>query len=48
MAVDILQKYIHKIRRLNIDRAHGPAPHKPVLLLSVIELIEGGQVIENK
>ena len=48
MAVDILQKYIHKMRRLNIDKAHGPAPHKPVLLLSVIELIESGQVVENK
>lgn len=28
--------------------AHGPAPHKPVLLLSVIESIENGQIIENK
>ena len=28
--------------------AHGPAPHQPVLLLSVIELIGGGRFGENK
>ena len=48
MSTDILHKYVYKIKRLNIDRARGPAPHKPNLLLAVIELIEGGQVTENK
>ena len=48
MSTDVLQKYAHKMRRLNIDRASGPAPHKPILMLAVIELIEGGQVTENK
>ena len=48
MSTDTLQKYVQKMKRLKIDMAHGPAPHKPALLLSVIELIESGQAIENK
>ena len=48
MSTDILRKYVQKMKRLRIDMAHGPAPHKPVLLLSIIELIESGQVVENK
>lgn len=48
MSTTILQQYIQKIERLRIDKAHGPAPHKPILLLAVIELIERGQISENK
>ena len=40
MSTDVLETYVEKMKRLKIDRAHGPAPHKPVLLLSVIALIE--------
>ena len=36
------------MKRLRIDRAHGDAPHKPLLLLAVIDLIEQGQIHENK
>jgi putative restriction endonuclease len=43
-----LQWYLDKVKSLNIDRAHGPAPHKPILLLSVMELIEQGTISENK
>ena len=43
-----LEYYVEKMKRLKIDRAHGPAPHKPALLLSVIALIEDGQVTENR
>ena len=43
-----LQYYVEKMKRLKIDRAHGPAPHKPALLLSVIALIEDGLVTENR
>lgn len=43
-----LQKYLHEIKNLRIDRAHGNAPHQPVLLLAIIELIEQGQITENK
>lgn len=47
MSTDVLETYVEKMKRLKIDRAHGPAPHKPVLLLSVIALIERGKVKEN-
>lgn len=48
MSADTLQKYVQKMKRLRVDRAHGVAPHKPLLLLAVIELIERGQIPENK
>ena len=48
MATTILQQYIQKMERLRVDRAHGMAPHKPILLLTVIELIERGRIPENK
>ena len=48
MSTDILQKYVRKMGRLRIDKAHGAAPHKPLLLLAVIAMIEGGQMHENK
>jgi len=37
-----LQKYLLKFKKLRIDRAHGIAPHKPILLLSVLQLFESG------
>ena len=48
MSSDTLEKYVQKIKCLRVDRAHGVAPHKPLLLLAVIELIERGQIQENK
>lgn len=46
---DALAYYLNKIKKLRIDRAHGkPALHKPTLLLTVLDLIEQGEVIENK
>ncbi len=48
MFSNTLQKYLHEIKNLRIDRAHGNAPHQPVLLLAIIELIEQGQIEENK
>lgn len=40
------QRYwLHKLATLRIDRARGnPAPHKPLLLLAVIEMVERGDV----
>lgn len=41
--------YIKKFTQLRIDRSHGrPAPHKPILLLSIIELIERGIISTNE
>lgn len=31
-----------------MDRAHGVAPHKPILLLSVLERFERGEIPENR
>ena len=48
MSSNILLKYVNKFKNLRVDRAHGAAPNKPVLLLALIELIEQGQIRENK
>ena len=48
MSIHVLQKYVQKMKRLRIDKARGAAPNKPLLLLAIIELVEQGQVCENK
>lgn len=41
--------YLNKLAQLRIDRSHGrPAPHKPILLLSIIDLIERGIITSNE
>lgn len=35
-----LQKYLRAFKKLRIDRAHGIAPHKPILLLSVLQTFQ--------
>jgi putative restriction endonuclease len=41
--------YIKKFTKLRVDRAHGSvAPHKPILLLCVIELIQQGLIQHNQ
>ena len=41
--------YLRKFDQLRIDRSHGrPAPHKPILLLSIIEMIERDVIRENE
>ena len=47
MSSNILLKYVNKFKNLRVDRAHGAAPNKPVLLLAILELIEQGQIREN-
>jgi putative restriction endonuclease len=46
--VEVLSYYARKFQRLRVDRAHGVAPHKPILLLSVAELIRKEVIEENK
>ena len=50
MSSNILQKYVQKIEKLRRGEkgSEGPAPHKPILLLAVIDLIRQGQIHENK
>lgn len=46
---DVLTHYLNKIEKLRVDRSHGkPAPHKPILLLAVIDLFEQGAMTTNK
>jgi putative restriction endonuclease len=46
--VELLCYYTRKFQRLRVDRAHGVAPHKPILVLSVIHLIEIGRIKQNQ
>lgn len=46
--IEILSYYAKKFQRLRVDRVHGVAPHKPILLLSVIEQIKREIITENK
>ena len=46
---DELLKYIKKFTHLRVDRSKGQsAPHKPLLLLSIIQEIEIGNIRQNK
>lgn len=38
---EILEKYIRELKKLNraSNKAMGKAPHKPIMLLSVLQLI---------
>lgn len=46
---DSLSYYLLKIERLRVDRTHDiPAPHKPLLLLTVLDLIERGEITVNR
>ncbi|MBA9076038.1 MULTISPECIES: HNH endonuclease [Rufibacter] len=46
---DSLQKYLHKFTHLRQGMTKfGPAPHKPVLLLTVLELFGKAEFTENK
>lgn len=46
--LEALSYYARKFQRLRVDRAHGTAPHKPILLCAVIELFERGAFPENQ
>ncbi len=44
-----IEKLISKFAQLRVDRSKGAsAPHKPILLLSIIAEIDSGNIIENK
>jgi putative restriction endonuclease len=44
----MLSKYIHYFSKLRRDSKNGGAPHKPILLLSIIELVQKGEIINNR
>jgi putative restriction endonuclease len=43
-----LNYYAKKFVNLRVDRARGVAPHKPILLLAVMELISQGKIKYNR
>ncbi|MEJ5964229.1 hypothetical protein [Pedobacter immunditicola] len=44
----LLDKYLNAFSRLKrANTVYGKAPHKPVLLLSIIELIDNGLIVKN-
>ncbi len=46
--IENLRYCAQKFERLRVDRAHGVAPHKPILLLSVIEQIRKEGITKNQ
>lgn len=45
----MIDTYINAFRKLRVDRSHGaPAPHKPILLLTVLQAVRTGQISDNK
>lgn len=44
----VLQYYSNKFERIRVDTSRGFAPHKPILLLSIIEMIAKGEISENR
>ena len=48
MENDILNFYQYAFSNLKIDRSKGVAPHKPILLLSVIQAIETGLIVDSQ
>jgi putative restriction endonuclease len=48
MEEESLQKYLHQILRLKRSASNGGAPHKPILLLSIFELIRKGDISSNQ
>ena len=41
--------FLHKLLKLKVDRSKGaPAPHKAILLLSIFQLMEEGEILENE
>jgi putative restriction endonuclease len=44
-----IEKFVSKFSRLHVNKSNGaPAPHKPILLLSIIAEIEIGNIAENR
>jgi len=43
-----LQKYLIIFKKLRVDRSHGIAPHKPILLLSILQNVKNGSISNNQ
>lgn len=45
---ETLQKYLKAFKKLRIDRSHGVAPHKPILLLSILQMFQNGLISNSR
>ena len=45
---ETFQKYLQIFKRLRIDRAHGVAPHKPILLISVLQGFQNNLIANRR
>jgi putative restriction endonuclease len=43
-----ISTFIRYFSKLRIDRSHGPAPHKPILLLSVLQAVQVGLISSRR
>ncbi|MBI1184860.1 HNH endonuclease [bacterium] len=43
-----IASYLNRFKKLRVDRSKGIAPHKPVLLLSVLQAVTSNIITENK
>jgi len=43
-----LTYYAKKFANLRVDKTRGAAPHKPILLLTVLDLFEKGLITRNE
>ena len=46
--MEIIKKYLLAFQKLHIDRSHGNAPHKPILLLSILQLYQNDLITDNR
>lgn len=45
MAEGVRQDFLNKVKKLNVYRGQGyPSPHKPVLVLTILDLTKRGQI----
>jgi len=44
----LILQYIKAFEKLRIDRAHGNAPHKPILLISILQMFQRGLINSSR
>src|ERR1017187_2218 len=47
-SMESLVKYLKYFKKLHIDRSHGVAPHKPILLISILQAFQSGLINTRK
>jgi len=45
---ETLQKYLQIFKKLRLDRSHGIAPHKPVLLISILQAFQNNLITNQR